>query len=163
MKSLSQISERLAFLTSWVKKRISRRDRVMALGLFLIWLYIVVGFCLWFAIENFWLGILFVLIFIPIYHWNLNNLGISSNESVLTFLCSVPTVVSIGWLLCLTNPTLSAIASVATSFTLVGYSYTTIEVASKHFGKARSIGLVTLVSCLGLTLGWFLQDCLPNL
>jgi hypothetical protein len=162
MKALSQIFERFALVTSWLKKRVARRDRVMALGLFLIWLYIIVGFCLSFVTSNFWIGILFVLIFIPIYHWNLANLGVSSNESVLTVLCSLPTVVSISWLLCLTKPALSPIAAIATSLTLVGYSYTTIEVASKYFGKARSVLLVTVVSCFGLTLGWFLRDFLPN-
>jgi hypothetical protein len=171
MKALSQIFEQLAnafragkaIATSWLKKRVPRRDRMMALGFFLVWLYIIVGFCLSFVTNNFWIGILLVLIFIPIYHWNLGNLGISSNESVLTVLCSLPTVVAISWLLCLTKPNLSAIAAVATSLTLVGYSYTTIEVASKYFGKARSVGLVTLGSCVGLTLGWFLRSFLPHL
>lgn len=171
MKVLSQIFQPLAIklragyaiAMSWLKKRVLRRDRVMVLGLFLVWLYIIVGFCLSFVTNSFWISILFVLIFIPIYHWNLANLGISNNESVLTVLCSLPTVVSISWLLCLTKPTLSPIAAVATSLTLVGYSYTTIEVASKYFGKARSVGLVTLVSCFGLTLGWFLRGFLLHL
>jgi hypothetical protein len=161
MKALSQIFERLALVTSWLKKRVRRRDRSILLGLCLIWLYIMVGFGLSFVTSNFWMGILFILIFIPIYHWNLANLGISNNESVLTILCSLPTVVSISWLLCLTKPTLSSIAAVATSLILVGYSYTTIEVASKYFGKARSVGLVTVGSCFGLTLGWFLRDFFP--
>jgi hypothetical protein len=162
MKALSQIFERLTLVASWLKKRVRRRDRLMALGLCLIWLYIMVGFGLSFVTSNFWIGILFVLIFIPFYHWNLANLGISNNESVITILCSLPTVVSTSWLLCLTKPALSPIAAIATSLTLVGYSYTTIEVASKYFGKALSVGLVTVVSCFGLTLGWFLQDFPPH-
>jgi hypothetical protein len=170
MKVLSQIFQPLAIMfragyaiaTSWLKKRVLKRDQAMVLGLFLVWLYLIVGFCISFVTNTFWLGILFVLIFIPIYHWNLANLGISNNESVLTVLCSLPTVVSISWLICLSKPTLSPIAAVATSLTLVGYSYTTIEVASKYLGKARAVGLVTVISCLGLTLGWFLRDFFPR-
>jgi hypothetical protein len=160
MRAILVIIDRLVRKISRLKKKVFSNDRSLILGLVLIWLYTMVGFCLSFLTNNLGLGILFILIFIPIYHWNLANLGISNQEVVLTVVCSLPTVLAISWLLCLNRPVLSPIAAIAASFTMVGYSYTTIEVSGRYFGKNRAIAIVTLVSCIGLILGWFWQNCL---
>jgi hypothetical protein len=139
---------------------VSRGDRFMALYFLWIWIYSLVGLCLSFWQTNLWLGVLFILIFLPIYHWNLTNVGVRNDEPLLITACSVPTILALSWLICSGKPTLSPLAAIAASLVTVGYSFATIEAASKSFGKKWAIALATFVSCLSLLVGGFIQGFL---
>lgn len=137
----------------------SEGDRFMVLSFLWILLHSLVGFCLSYVQTNFWLGILFVLIFLPIYHWNLSNVGVRTNEPMLVMVCSAPTILALSWLMCLQRTDLSPIAAVASSLVAVSYSLSTIECSSKCFGKKSwAIAIATFLSCFGLALGWLVRN-----
>ncbi|MGL5877844.1 MAG: hypothetical protein ACRC2V_08695 [Xenococcaceae cyanobacterium] len=146
----SELPERLQ--AKFLAKRMFSNERIFSLSFILLLLYTLMGYCLAARQNNLWLTL--SLAILPIYYWCLASAIVSNTKYLFSIVGSTLIIIGNVSVTYISKPNLTIANAAVIGLTIAIYSLLLVKIIAKRFDRFLSIALPTVISWLGIAIGW---------